>query len=228
MLYVKSRNGTELVFEKDSDTVLVNGVKHKLAKPLQFRDGLPVMPLKFLYKNAGIEYSESGKRIDAYAISKERFDIVSARKPFEFEFEIPADSEGFKPAGMTMAVYGGRLHGTALIRDNVVQPYDAMLTYNEINIDASKCTKAVVGMKHYNTPESSSMEMFFLTDTDEVWNQNKSARASIYGTSSNGIVEYTLDFSSNNRWTGTITDIRLDPVSRSGSFEIDYVRFIFE
>ena len=226
-LYIKSRNGSEIVFTRDSDIATVNGKDIKLAKKIEMRDGLPVLPLTFIYENAGIEYDINGRRFDAYGISKERYEIISRRKPFEFEFEVPGDAEVFNASGMTMAVYGGRLHGTAVLRDSTVQPYDAMLTYNDIYIDSGKCTGVVVGLKH-NTTYQGSIEMFFITDTDAVWNQTKSANARLSGTSSKDIVEYTLDFSSNKKWTGTITDIRLDPVSRDGSFELDYVRFIFE
>ncbi len=226
-LYIKSRNGSEIVFTRDSDIATVNGKDIKLAKKIEMRDGLPMLPLTFIYENAGIEYDINGKRFDAYGISKERYELIRQRKPFEFEFDVPGDAEGFTASGMTMAVYGGRIHGTAVLRDNAVQPYDAMLTYNDIYIDAGKCTRVLVGLKH-NTTYEGSIEMFFLTDADAVWNQSKSANARLLGTSSENIVEYTLDFSSNKKWTGTVTDIRLDPVPRDGSFELDYVRFIFE
>lgn len=69
-LYMRSHNGTELVFNVGSKICLVNGEERVLAHSFRLIDGLPLIPLKFVYDNAGIEYEIEGKTINAYSMGK--------------------------------------------------------------------------------------------------------------------------------------------------------------
>lgn len=77
--------------------------------------------------------------------------------------------------------------------------------------------------------EKSGVEIFFATDKESSLSQDKSANASITGNSSGDkVVEYVLDFSENEKWTGTVTNIRFDPMSCGGHFDVDYIRFVMD
>ena len=229
-LYILTKNDREIVFNVGSDIALVDGTETKLAKPIELRDGLPVLPLFFIYDIAGIEYIYENKQITVYVSGKQYIDEINNRVPFEYEFNIPGDNEGFSAADATMAIYDGFMQCEALKReDNPNQPYDPRHTLSGINIPAAKYNKVVIGMKHkFADPstETSKVEMFFITSSDASWNQEKSASADIVGNSSNEVIEYTIDFSDNSAWNNSITSIRFDPITCAGSYEVDYIRFV--
>ena len=37
-----------------------------------------------------------------------------------------------------------------------------------------------------------------------------------------------MDFSKNDKWSGNIKTIRVDPFNCGGTFEIDYIRFVID
>ena len=96
------------------------------------------------------------------------------------------------------------------------------------NIDASKVksveTDMVTGFLGKSLPEkvhAVGTIMFFLTDTDQTWNQNK-------GVFANALYDGTIyfDVSKNPLWKGTITDIRIDPMHADGKFSMSYLKFM--
>ena len=108
--------------------------------------------------------------------------------------------------------------------------YDPMLTNSAVNFDTLLGNKVVIGMKHQTLEpvNEAIVELFFVTDTETGYSQDKSAQAK-FGSSSDGkTVEYTLDFSENEHWKGIITGVRLDPLNMGGHYEIDYVRFLVD
>ena len=227
-LYILTKNNRTAEFVVGSDTALVDGAVTKLSEPVVLRDGLPVLPLYFLYNIAGIEYEVNGKNVQAYVSGKEYMDIINSRVPYEYEFEIPGDNEGFSAADGTLVVYGGFFSGEALKRDSQNPPYDPRYTLSGLNVPTASYKKIVIGMKHKLEPgvTSSKTEVFFITSSDASWNQNKAHSVELRGAQSEEIVEYTIDFSSNPGWKDSVTAIRFDPISCGGSYDIDYIRFV--
>ena len=56
-LYLKTPNNTEFLFTVGSDIALVDGKQEKLKKAFYLHDHIPVLPLRFVFDKAGIEYS---------------------------------------------------------------------------------------------------------------------------------------------------------------------------
>ena len=230
-LYILTKNDHEIEFNIDSDIAIVDGEEVKLAKAVTLRDGLPVLPLFFLYDIAELTYTYEGKAIVVSSISEEYQEIIENRVAYQYEFEVPGDMEGFSPAFSTLVINNGTLSGMAIARPNETPLYDPMFTLKGLNINTLACNKILVGMKHkFADPETteSRIEVFFATTTETGLSQDKSTSAVISGNSTDEFVEYVLDFSENEKWTGTVTTIRVDPMSCGGSFDIDYIRFVMD
>ncbi len=228
-LYILTKNDREVEFNIGSDIALVDGVETKLAKPVAMRDGLPIVPIKFLYDIAEITYSIEDKILTASTLDPKYQAIIDARIPYSYEFEVPGDLEGFTPSFMTGVVQNGVLKGSAIERTGQNPVYDPMLKLNDLAIDTMECNKITMSMKHsfvYN--KSSLIQVFFTTKKDGKLNQEKSCTVPISGKVSDGFVEYVIDFSDNEYWTGTITSVRIDPFHCGGDYEIDYIRFVID
>jgi len=230
-LYILTKNNKEIVFNVGSDVALVDGKETKLKKAVELRDGLPVLPLFFLYDLAEMDYKYEDKAITVSTLDEKYQQIIDDRvnHPYQYEFEVPGDLEGFTPGFLTATVQNGVLKGSAIERVGQTPAYDPMFHLNDLSISAFECNKIAVKLKH-NLPNNnnSTIEIFFTTNSDKNLNQDKSARAAIPTKSSDEFVEYIVDFSENEFWTGTITGIRLDIFHCAGDYEIDYVRFIID
>ncbi len=231
VLRILTKGDHEVIFTMDSDVALVDGKETKLAEKVVLRDGLPILPLYFLYDLDGIKHTKDGKTITVTTMDEKYQEALDARVAYQYEFDIPGDLEGFKASFATAVVKDSCLSGDAVARPDQSPVYDPMLALSDLDINTLLCNKIIVGMKHEleEGKDGSAIEIFFATDTESGLDQAKSAHAKIEGNSSNGkVIEYVLDYSENPKWVGTVTNIRLDPMSCGGHFEIDYVRFVMD
>ena len=93
VLKLTTRNNTEFVFTVGSDKALVNGSEKALKKPIALKDGLPVLPMYFIYTEAGIDYEKDGTTVTAKLVDESYKELLANRKKYEYEFNIPNDSE---------------------------------------------------------------------------------------------------------------------------------------
>lgn len=230
-LYILTQNDREIVFNVGSDVAIVDGKETKLAKKIELRDGLPVLPLFFIYDIAETNYKFENNTVTVSSAGGKYQEIVDNRVAYSYEFEVPGDMEGFTPSFMTAVVVDGVMKGSSTERADQKPAYDPMLTLANIKLNTLSCNKLIISMKH-DFPESvtsSVVEVFFETDKYSGLSQDKSARATITSNSSNGkFIEYTVDFSENEKWSGNVTKIRLDPFTNAGDYEIDYIRFVMD
>lgn len=230
-LRIVTKKDHEIIFNIDSDVAIVDGKETKLAEKVTLRDGLPVLPLFFIYKIEGTNYTFENKAVTVSTIDKKYQEIIDQRVAYQYEFDVPGDLEGFTCSFATGVVKDGFLSGDSVERPGQSPAYDPMLSLGGLSIDTLKCNKIIVGMKHkfLEGIEKSGVEIFFATDKESSLSQDKSANASITGNSSGDkVVEYVLDFSENEKWTGTVTNIRFDPMSCGGHFDVDYIRFVMD
>jgi len=226
-LYVLAKNGTEITFTMGSDTAIVNGKETKLPKAIELYDGLPVMPMKWFLNTIGItNYTVDGKNLNIFTLDAKFNDILNSRKPNEWEFEIEGDAEGWSPAFMTYEVGDGVFSGTATERPGQSPLYDAMMHMSGLEIDALKYDKIAIGFSCDVPGEKTSLGIYFITATDKTYDQKKYQGIDVTAADGEAIKEYILDFSEVEAWKGKITAIRVDPIGASGSFKIDYIRFV--
>ena len=227
VLKIVSKNDTEVVMTVGSDVALVNGKAEKLAEPLKTKDGIPEVPLFWLYKATDTTYTVEGRTIEAFTADDKYIEVLKNRKAGEWEFNIPGDPEGFTAADGTIDVMDGLFKGESIRRNNQSNPYDARYTITGLALDTKKYNKIVVRMA-VNTEEETGMGMYFITTNESNWNQAKCVEAKIDMANNGKFVEYELRMGENDKWNGNITGLRFDPIGRAGSYEIDYIRCVYD
>lgn len=135
---------------------------------------------------------------------------------FDWGFNTNGNTNGWTVGGQSsMSVTGGINTVTTTGTD------PSILSPNNLNLSASANKFVKVRMK--NNTSSSSTEMFFTTTTSTVFSQDKSAKV-FTQTLAAGYTEYIFDMSANSAWTGTIKQLRFDPVGAAGTVNIDYIK----
>ncbi|MCE9667879.1 hypothetical protein LY474_08660 [Myxococcus stipitatus] len=150
-------------------------------------------------------------------------EIRAGRHPFDAgdlgaEFVPAGDFEGWStPVDITgFASTGGVLTGTSSGIG------DAQVVNTAYNFNASRVAKVQVRMR---ASQNTGVQLFFATSTLPGFSGTRVASGSYTG---NGAYQtVTLEVAGQPDWTGTITDLRLDPVSGLGiQFDIDWIRAV--
>ncbi|REG34604.1 G8 domain-containing protein [Archangium gephyra] len=148
-------------------------------------------------------------------------EINSSRQPFDAadlgaEFVTPGGFEGWTAFGNItgQAVSGGVLTGISSNNG------DAQIVNSAYHFNASRVPALQVRMR---ASQNTGVQIFFATSSQPGFSGTRVANASYTG---NGAWQtLTFDMAGQADWTGTITDLRLDPVSGVGiPFDIDSIR----
>lgn len=90
----------------------------------------------------------------------------------------------------------------------------------DVNISSECIKKIKIRMK--TGSKLLKGQVFYITADDTKWNEKKSAK---FNLESNGeFTEIVIDTSSISGFSGTVTEIRIDPVEQVDDFQIDYVK----
>ena len=225
-LYFKTSDDVEFEFKIGSDKARVNGVEKQLYKKVEVIDGLVVLPLKFIYDNCKIEYSVEGNVIDVNVRTAGYKDIIDSRVPYEYEFNVPGDVEGWKISNCNGSVTGGVMVLNAEPLSNgrtdpqmTLQPKFNSKKYNKIDIRFKA---------DFADPETAlkRMYIYFATTAESNLNEAKKLKMNYdeVVADKDGYYTVTFDCSENEKWTDTITMMRLDPGDYEGVYTIDYIR----
>ena len=237
-LYVKAGNGdnvNEILFTVGSKTALVNGKEKTLAKEFYLYDAIPVLPVKFLFDNLGIDYTyDSEYGIKANIRNVDFSQILSDRKSHSYEFEIAGDLEGWKFGKST----GYSLNGTVVVVP-VEQPggkWDPIFSCEKLRPEvlvATNCDVITVRMR-YDVPEGVTLnstslrpQLFFNTSSDSSFAQIRCVngpKLEDAPVDEEGWSIFTFNMTENENWKGSITQLRLDPCNVGANAEIDYIR----
>lgn len=128
------------------------------------------------------------------------------------------DLEGWNLARSLTGVIDNGLLKTEITGDD---PY--MYSPNNLNASASIYKYIVLRANNYST--STEGQLFFITSADNVWNENKSIKFNLLSNNA-GYTDYIIDLSQHPEWKGTISQLRLDPITGdNGKFNIDKISF---
>ncbi|MCD9020673.1 right-handed parallel beta-helix repeat-containing protein [Cohnella silvisoli] len=136
-----------------------------------------------------------------------------------WEFNAPGNLEGWTAQNN---ISGFAQSGTA-VNGTITGPDPYIVSSIGVNTPISSNKTITIRMK--NTSSSNVGQIYFTTTTDGVWNDAKSISFGLTVNDPNYTV-YTIDMSSVPGWTGTLSQLRIDPEqgASSGSFSIDYIR----
>ncbi|MBM7567737.1 hypothetical protein [Paenibacillus sacheonensis] len=90
---------------------------------------------------------------------------------------------------------------------------------NNLNVAASY---RYIKIKLKNNTTDTGGKFFFITNADGTYNEAKS-KTFTTGASMGGYTEYTIDMGTVAGWTGTIKQLRFDPISTTGTMNVDYI-----
>ena len=218
-------NHHTVTYVAGSDKYTVDGTEKNLGYETPLRDSIPMICFKTLAE--ALEYKCEEKDGDFYIETNEAdvFDEINERREGAWEFN-GSDSEGWSTNAMSVLVKDGLMTLTSVTdsQDPVVQFNNPLALktakYSGIEIKARYSFE-----NSSNTPKT--MQIYFVTDNDPKWGEDKCLRISHQSMSSGSeFVTYTYDLTKHDKWKGKVTDLRFDPFDGIGTMEVDYIRFI--
>ncbi|THF84439.1 right-handed parallel beta-helix repeat-containing protein [Cohnella fermenti] len=134
-----------------------------------------------------------------------------------WEFGTDSDAEGWTSGNQisSMTVSGGSLTLTSGGTD----PY--IYSPDNLGIDNALINR-YVRIRLQNQSTNTTAQFFFTTTTDTTWNAAKSVTLPILATSD--YMEYVVDMGAVAGWTGTIKQLRFDPLTATGTVQVDFIR----
>ncbi len=223
ILTLKTYDEHTYVFKIGSDKVWVDGVERSLGYTMKLRDGMPVFHMKKLLDLIGYKYTVNNSTIEVQAATDEQYKLLKSRVENEWEFELKGVTEGFTPQhGSVDSTGDGTLSFTATGSDVAI--------IRSVNFPADKYTHITVGIEYTDALIGQTSQLFFTTASSTSFTADKciSFKADLADKKSGDTVELKFNLSDNSKFSGQITNIRIDPFNKKGDFKIDYVRCIYE
>ena len=223
-------NGHEVVYTVGSSNYTLDGAQKALGYTLYLEDGLPMIPIQKLCSDVG--YTCTATEADGVNITTAQSGLVS-NMPVStgvttgaWEFNTDGYTEGW---GSEYLMRVGVADG-ALVTESVTMSGDPVIRLGDtLDWDASDYTTLKIRAKFNHSGDTGNnnyMQLFFATTGTEM-SQANSYRIPLGTNDTDGEwVTFTVDLTDNSNWTGTITELRLDPFNASsGEMDIDYIRF---
>ncbi len=212
------------VFAVGSDSYLLDGVKKSLGYKITAWDSLPLVPIEIICDTLSYSYSiDLKQQLCITTPTKAYYDkILSERKEGSWNFDIAGDPEGWNSDNISLIANGSSL----VCSSNDV--HDPRIKSAVLAMSANQFTKLEYRVRYSYTAETEQdLQMFFVTDTDGSWSEDKSFRARLKSKDSGGEWEvYTVDLTQNAKFKGVIKQLRFDPFNEYGTMEVDYIRFL--
>ena len=214
-----------LVFTLGSDTYLSDGQTVPLGYSLTAIDGLPLIPIERVCRDVGYAFhvGEDGT-VEIETDDKAYFDMLDARgKPSAWEFEYPGYNEGWTSSLMSLITADGYMRCESLRNFN-----DPTIWSETVELVASAYTTLEYRVRYrYEAEKPESLTMYYITDKDSNWNEQKTLKVKLKSTDSGGEWEtYSVDLSAYELWQDTVVRLRFDPFNAVGCIDVDYIRFV--
>ena len=218
-------NRHTVTYTVGKNTVNVDGADKALGYTMYLSDGLPMIDFADLCKALGYTVTVDGKHIDVKTPQFELYDALQNTTPGVWNFDTYT-SENWTSGNMNLSVDEGLLH-VETTDDSVKDPI-MMNTDIELTAAKYKALKFRVRYEYDNdTHRKEKICMYFITNTDPNWAENKNLRSvELPALSSDGKwEEYTINLADYPTWRDKITSIRFDPFNGHGWMDIDYILF---
>lgn len=139
--------------------------------------------------------------------------VSSSTNSLSWNFNQDGNFEGW---AITSYVSGSVSGGSLNLTSSTVDPY---IYSPSVSINAA--TNRYIKIRMKNNTSSQQAQIFWLTNYDGNWNEYKSKVFPINPNSD--YTEYVVDVGSNSFWRNTITQLRFDPGTTTGVFNVDYI-----
>ncbi|MCI9143169.1 MAG: hypothetical protein HFH87_11210, partial [Lachnospiraceae bacterium] len=167
---------------------------------------------------------------------------LEAIEGYDWQFNQNGDVEGWtvgKDDGRWIKrlaeqkVEGGKYYGKTVSPDELKMTDrgqetadPSLMSPDNLNLDAREAVEIRIRMKAGSGKEPIGQPaVYFITDKEPSYSSSKMAVAS-YMEGEDGYAELVFDMSQNHSWTGTIRQIRFDPIERDGEFWIDSITIL--
>jgi len=232
-LIVKAHTGTTFEFNVGSDKALVDGKEMTLASKIELYDGLVKVPVMFIYKNAGVEYKTNERGVEITVRDKSIKEALTSRVENQWEFNVANDLEGWTITCGQGAVTGGNIFFTASPVSSTKTGFDPQISIKSVSFPAEYYNKCQIRVRPTFDDENTSdnqLTVYFATSLEAGLSESKTVRANLNNLTpdAEGYYNIELDMTTNEKWTGNINTLRIDPTNRPGYYEIDYVRMIVD
>jgi hypothetical protein len=136
----------------------------------------------------------------------------------QWEFNTDGNSQGWSATKQVsdLTVSEGKYSGITTGTD------PGIVSADHLGIAAGDAAYLQIGM---STSLGASGQIYFITEADGVWSENKVTRFYVENSGENQIV-YNIPMYQVAGWQGTIRQIRIDMLNDLGSFSIDYIRTV--
>ena len=145
--------------------------------------------------------------------------VIDGETVLKYDFENQEDLDKWDAQfGITnFDKSGNSVKGTGTSGDYAIKLTDKL----SLNLTQTGADTIHVRMK---TSKAAKSELYFITESDTVYNDNK--RVVWQHSAKDEFVDYYVDLTQCAAWTGTVTGLRLDPLTVPGDFEITLIEFI--
>ncbi len=224
-------NGHSLVYTVGKNTYIADGKEKNLGFTLNEKDGLPMLPLESFCTDADFSYYSSPDGSGAFIITTHQkpfldsvSEIIASRKEGTWEFDVMGDTELWNSSNMSLSTANGIMSAV-----NSTSGSDPAILYGgKLALSTERYTKLEFKVKYkYTAEKPSAICMYYITDTDKSYNEEKAIYLRLSSTDSGDNFEtYTADLGELPKWVGNVTGLRLDPFNANGTMEFEYIKFL--
>ena len=217
-------NNHTVSFKDGSDKFTVDGTEKPLGYTLYSVDGIPMIDFKVLADAFGFTYKEDGTNVYIETPEIALFGDGGFVKEGAWEFN-GYDTDGWRSSNITFTANGEYLRIDNTIGTNKDPNMSAS---NRVIVPAKKYKSIELKVRYkYDREKPDMLTFYFITNIDKQWNENKTLRAQLKSTDSNGEWEtYTIDLTAKEEWLGELAGFRFDPFNAIGVMDVDYIRLI--
>ena len=216
--------GHQFIFTVGSDKYVLDGQEKSLGYTLIEKDQLPLVPINVICDVMDYSYEvNSDGEIQIVTPAKAYFEsLYTEPVPGCFEFNTPGDAEGWVSSFMSLTVAGGYMRCQSV---NMVDNDPVLWLTKLQNIDTKYYNHVDIRVRYqYSADYISKCQIFF--KNNKSMSESNSINFVHDSKDTNGEwVEYSVDLSTKESWTGTVTELRFDPFDAFGYCDIDYIRF---
>ena len=209
-----------LAFTVGSDVCKIDGKEHKLAYAIDTVNNYPLVPIALICETLGYTFDfdeENGIMITVPGYEN----LYDSFTPMSWDFNIPGYFAGWSSTNCELSI---NAEGALVMKTDSTDP--VMRNTLENPVPAEDYDVVEIRARFDGKPKDGWMEIFFLTDKDGTWNQQKAIQfAPGKSSTDGGWWEGKVYLSGVNNWKDNITALRFDPFNATGVTEIDYIKF---